>query len=185
MKGTPLYRAWGNMRNRCYNEKHRFYSHYGARGIKVCDEWNGSFKSFYEWAIDNGYQKGLSIDRIDNDGNYEPSNCRWATTQEQNINKRTNVYVEIDGVTKTLSEWATEVGIRQETIYRRYYVGWRGEDLISKTQDRSVFITIDGTTKKLSEWANESGIERSTIMYRFKNGIEGKELLKPTSKGEA
>lgn len=85
---TRLYRIWQAMKTRCYNKRNKFYSCYGDRGIRVCEEWEHDFLSFRTWALENGYSENLSIDRIDVDGNYEPSNCRWADSHTQNINKR-------------------------------------------------------------------------------------------------
>lgn len=86
--GTRLYSIWHDMNTRCYYEKTKCYKYYGGRGITICDEWKNNFVNFYNWAINNGYKDNLSIDRIDVNGNYEPSNCRWATMQEQQLNKR-------------------------------------------------------------------------------------------------
>lgn len=129
---TRIYRIWNGMKCRCYNPNSKWYSGYGGRGITVCDEWRNSFETFYEWAMANGYADHLTIDRIDNNGNYCPKNCRWATAKEQGNNRNDCVFVEINGETKTLTQWATESGVKRGTIYSRYHRGIVGEDLIRK-----------------------------------------------------
>lgn len=92
---TKIYRIFAEMKQRCYNKNNKSYKDYGKRGIVICQEWLDDFMNFYNWAMDNNYREGLSIDRIDNDGNYEPNNCRWADRKTQN-----NTYLSYDGKLK-------------------------------------------------------------------------------------
>ena len=99
----PLHGIWNGMKIRCYDKNRKQYKNYGGRGIEVCDEWKNDFKAFYDWAMANGYQKGLSIDRIDNDGDYCPENCRWADNFTQANNSRQCHYIQYDGRTHMAS----------------------------------------------------------------------------------
>lgn len=108
---TKLRRVLTSMRSRCENPNHVSYKNYGGRGIDVCEEWKTDFMSFYNWAINNGYKDDLQIDRIDNNKNYEPSNCRWATRKENLMNKRTTLIYEYNGQVKTLKDWSEQYGI--------------------------------------------------------------------------
>ena len=110
---SRLYRIYVDIKTRCYTPTHINYHNYGGRGIKVCEEWLGEQGStrFIEWALSNGYSDSLSIDRIDVDGNYSPSNCRWSTIKEQSNNKRTNIRYTYNGETKTIAEWAETWGV--------------------------------------------------------------------------
>lgn len=117
--GTRLHRIWQNMKARCYRKSAREYENYGGRGITVCKEWLHSFQAFYDWAMENGYADNLTIDRIKNDGNYCPENCRWITNKEQQNNRRDNVVYEFNGQSKNLSEWSEELGICYKTLQKR------------------------------------------------------------------
>ena len=131
LSNTRIYNIWIMMVYRCENPKATGFKHYGGRGIKVCDEWK-KFENFYNWCYESGYKENLTLDRIDVNGNYEPSNCRWATIKEQANNMRRNVRVEINGETHTLSEWAEITGINISTLQHRYRKGDREERLIRK-----------------------------------------------------
>lgn len=115
---TRLYKIWGNMCNRCSNPNNPAWSRYGQRGILVCDEWK-SYENFRNWAKTNGYTDSLTIDRIDNNKGYNPDNCRWVDRYAQANNKRNNHIVEYDGYKKTLSEWASYLGIPYKTLHHR------------------------------------------------------------------
>lgn len=119
MAKTRIYNAWSSMKRRCYTTTNHNYSHYGKRGISVCDEWKESFEEFYKWAISNGYDDKLSLDRIDNDGNYCPQNCRWASIKEQNNNRGVSINISYDGKTQNLSEWCKELNLPYSRVYQR------------------------------------------------------------------
>ncbi|MBU5626519.1 hypothetical protein KQI82_06245 [Oscillibacter sp. MSJ-2] len=106
------------------------WNKYGGRGITMCDEWRNSFETFQTWALANGYQDHLSIDRIDVNGNYCPENCRWATVYEQNNNKRTSRYLSYNGETKTIREFADKYGLAYSCLYERLRLGWNVEDAL-------------------------------------------------------
>jgi len=116
-KGTRLYCIWKNMRQRCFNVNNPKYQRWGGRGITICEEWN-TYTNFRDWALSAGYEDKLSIDRIDNNGNYEPGNCRWATDKEQTRNARSNIVYH----GKCLAEWCEELGLDYDSAYRRIAV---------------------------------------------------------------
>lgn len=129
MTGTPTYSVWRSMINRCTNPRVACFGRYGGRGIAVCPEWRHSFETFLD---DMGERPaGLSIERRDNDGDYCKANCRWATLKEQGRNKRSNCMLEVDGVSRPLSEWAELRGIDYFTLRSRIKRGWRTVDLFS------------------------------------------------------
>ena len=131
MSKERIYKEWKDIKERCNNEKNTAYSNYGGRNIKVCDEWM-KFEPFYEWAMSNGYRDNLTIDRIDNDGNYEPDNCRWVNNTVQANNKRTNIFIEYKNERKTIAEWAREKNISYQTLYNRVQnLKWSIEDALN------------------------------------------------------
>lgn len=118
--GTRLYQIWQGMKKRCYNPNDARYYRYGGRGIVVCDEWENNYIAFYNWAMSNGYSDDLTIDRINNDENYTPDNCRWATNKEQCNNRSTNINITIGNSTKTLAEWCEIFNLDYVKIHARY-----------------------------------------------------------------
>lgn len=126
--GDRLHTTWGHMVYRCSNKN---MTNYGGRGISVCEEWRNSYESFRDWALGNGYRDDLTIDRIDNNGNYCPENCRWATNRTQANNTRRNHNLTAFGETKTVTEWSRVYGVKYNTILSRLNKGWSVEAAIS------------------------------------------------------
>lgn len=129
MCGTKGYQVWVDMMARCYRKTCKAFGNYGARGISVCQQWH----DVHSFLADMGEPPdGMEIDRIDNNGNYEPGNCRWVTHQTNCNNRRRTIFVEFQGRSATLTEWAKEIGINRETLYGRIFVhGWHLERAFS------------------------------------------------------
>ena len=136
VKNTRLNNIYHTMLARCYNSEHQRYKEYGAKGVVVCKEWRNSeivmgvkpvskgWLAFKEWALSNGYNDTLTIDRIDNTKGYSPDNCRWVTPKEQANNRTNNRIYTISGRTQTLAQWCTELGKRYDTTFARLKRGW-------------------------------------------------------------
>ena len=127
--GTRLYNIWLDMRKRCTNQNSKNYKRYGARGITVCEEW-AEYEAFESWAIENGYNDSKSIDRIDNNEGYEPTNCRWTDEITQANNRRSNRIHEIDGIKKTSAEWCREYGVKPNTFLNRINRGMTAKEAL-------------------------------------------------------
>lgn len=173
---SRLYSILTGMKTRCYDSNCRSYQHYGKRGIKICDEWlgKGGYENFRKWAIENGYSDNLSIDRIDVNGNYEPANCRWATSAIQSNNTTASRFVTINGTTKTIAEWAKETGIKSGTIrYRIDKMHLSPEEAITRplTPCNKKNIIFNGEQRTLNELSKELNIDRRTLKYRLDHGI--------------
>lgn len=133
MKGRErIYSIFHNMKSRCYLPTFSRYEFYGAKGIKICDEWLKSFNEFYLWAINNGYNDKLEIDRINYNGNYEPANCRWVDKKLQNNNTRKNNYITYNGQTKTVAQWAEIYNLHRCVLNNRIRRGLSFEEAITK-----------------------------------------------------
>ena len=145
-----LRKIWSSMKERCYYTKHVYYKDYGGRGITVCDEWM-EYIPFAKWAFRNGYSETLTIDRIDVNGNYEPSNCRWIPQEEQHSNTRSNRFVEYRGERYTLTQLARKIGMNKTTLKERLNMGWTVEEAVN----RPIRLRTKGYRKSKCE--NEKG----------------------------
>lgn len=121
MSNTRLYNILAGTKSRCYNQNYEAHKNYGTRGIKVCDQWKSDFQAFYEWAMNNGYSDDLTLDRIDNNGDYEPNNCRWVTIDIQADNRRNSHRITYKGKTQTLKQWSNQIGLDYKRLYDRLY----------------------------------------------------------------
>lgn len=176
---------WRAMQSRCYNPKDRDYHRYGGRGITVCDRWrfgDGCKNGFECFLMDVGPRitSKHTLDRIDNDGNYEPGNCRWATRREQAFNRTTNIRVMLNGIERTVTEWADILNIKRGLVYQRILRGWSPDDaLTTPPAQPKDFLTINGVSKTLFEWSQDSGINKRTIQGRVELGWPADEILQP------
>lgn len=186
-----LYVKWGDMHRRCEKPQAANYLNYGGRGIKVCKEW-AEYEPFKEWAISQGYDPNnrnrseQTIDRIDVNGDYEPSNCRLTDTVVQANNTTKNVNIEINGFVHTLQEWSNITGIKYPTLSDRYKRGERGDYLI-----RPVNKNLDWTHPTLYDFKGQkvtmrqlreiSGISTNTLKIRYEKGLRDDDLIKVTN----
>lgn len=134
VKWHRLYALWHGMKNRCYNVNSPEYQRYGAKGIRVCNEWLNDYPAFKKWALSHGYdlnapRGSCTLDRIDFNGNYCPDNCRFIDIAAQNDNKSNVIHIEYNGETHNLKQWAEIMGIKMTTLSWRYHAGYRGEEL--------------------------------------------------------
>ena len=166
---------YNGMRLRCYNENNVNYKYYGGKGVTICDEWLLSFENFFDWAINNGYNENLTIDRIDSEKEYSPDNCKWSTKKEQAYNRSMSVKLTLNGRTMYMTEWAEELGIDKKTLSWRYRNGWSDEEILSNKKD--IILTYNGESKNLLEWSKKTGIKKSTLWDRYNRGWEVKDIL--------
>ena len=168
------------MMDRCYNENSNRYYEYGARGIHICKEWYGKdgIRNFINWSLQNGYSNNLTIDRIDNNKGYSPDNCRWVDTFTQANNTRRNIKITIDGIEKTLTQYAHEYGIKPDLAWKRFKKGITGRDLFlppSKIKIHKEVEVIDENNethifKTQNEVAKFLGVSQS-IVNKYIKGI--------------
>lgn len=166
---NKLYAVWSAMKQRCTNSKNKRWERYGGRGISVCAEWKDSYDNFKVWALSNGYREGLTLDRIDNNKGYEPSNCRWATYHEQNLNTSRSVHIEYKGEVHSPQEWADLYGLKLKAIYTRMERTGVSfiEALLSVGEKRERLITYRGKTQNLRQWSDELGISYTCLINRL------------------
>jgi len=167
---TAEYNAWCGAKARCYNPNDKAYLNYGGRGIKMCKRWRDSFDDFLEDMGKRPSQKH-TIERINNDGDYSPENCRWATRKEQAVNKRNNCFVAFNGETNTISQWSRKFEVTYRVLQKRInQLGWPIEKALTepiKEKRKSCWITFQGKTMRLVDWAKLLNIKHGTLHNRI------------------
>ena len=177
---SRLSHIYNCIKDRCYNSHNSSFKNYGGRGITVCEEWlnkehyKGShnatkgFMAFKEWALANGYQDNLTIDRIDNNKGYSPENCRWVTNKVQSNNRRSNHFITYEGITKTIAEWADYLKVNQATLYQRLCRNNNVDEVFSKKiRPRYKLVEYKGRKQSLNDWCNELGLNYETVIARI------------------
>jgi hypothetical protein len=153
----PLFGIWYGIISRCESNKSTSYKNYGGRGISICEEWRNDFQAFYDWCMENGYKKGLQIDIIDNDGNYEPNNCRWVTRTVNANNKRSNVFIEYNGEVATVAEMCRKYDAKYKYIHAKIREGF----------------TFDGALRQYREYKSKTvrGVNKNHEKYYVRISI--------------
>lgn len=180
---STFYHTWWSMMQRCYNQKHHNYLRYGKRGIRVCEEWHDPNR-FISWA-ESTYPTSKdkhTLDRIDNDKNYTPDNCRWATAKRQSNNRRNTITYTIDGETKSLSEWCEIYEMPHSVVYSRVHtMNWdviRALNTpIKRFEERGMLVEINGEQKSIKEWSEIYSINRSTVYKRISKGMSPEDAI--------
>ena len=172
--GSPLYKRWQTIKDRCYNPKNPAYKNYGGRGITVSERWMESFVNFLEDMGEPPFV-GATVERIDNDSGYSRDNCKWATRHEQMANSRTTRLLTYKGETKCLGEWARGLGIDPKSLHYRLKKGWPFEKALTAPAtpprlSRVRMIAYNGETHCVSDWARKLGIHQATLSERLKRG---------------
>lgn len=183
LENRRIYNCWSGMKSRCFNKNNQDYKDYGGRGITICEEWL-TFDNFCKWSLANGYKDSLTIDRINVNGNYEPTNCRWASIIEQANNKRRNHFIEYKGKKLTIAQWARELNVSPTVIQQRLKRNLPVEKVLCpQIKETKKLITYHNKTLSIRQWSKLTGLKEQTIGRRLKKGWSIEDAL-TTPSGE-
>lgn len=184
LTGTRIYKIWRGMKDRCNNPNDQHYKWWGERGIKVCEEWENSFETFYQWALDNGYKGNLTIERIDVNKGYNPDNCTWISNSKQQENRTNAVRLTLNGETHSFKEWAKITGICESTLrHRKYIYRWSDRKTLTTSVNppNRCEIEYKGKIYNQSMLAKEMNIDPKRVQYYCKK-YTGNELIEKLEK---
>lgn len=178
--GSPVHRVWYHMRSRCLDPEKASFPNYGGRGITICPAWE-DYRNFARWAKESGYEPGLSIERIDVNGNYEPANCRWIPLGEQARNKRKSIFLTAFGETKLAIDWTKDSRclVVERMFYWRINRGWEAERALTEAPETGQLLTAFGETKRVSQWVKDPRcrVTRKSLEHRLKIGWPHEESI--------
>lgn len=193
-----LHGIWNHIKGRCYTSTDRKYPDYGAIGVCMCEEWRTNFKSFYDWAISNGWEPGLQIDKdikaravgVVPGKMYSPEWCSVVTKKENANSKRNNRFITYNGVTKTVPQWAEEIGISNMLLHGRLHKGWSEEDALTIPKGLSkkrggqlgIILEFNGKKQNIATWGRELGYKKGTLWNRYKLGWPVDKILSTSTK---
>ena len=168
MSGTRIYQQWASMLARCRCPSFTTYEHYGGRGVIVCSQW----LSFENFLADMGEPKfsNATLERCDNNGNYTPENCCWATSKQQARNKRNNLVLTLNGRSQCATAWADELGMRSDMIHNRKQYGWSDERALTDPKHQFATLEFQGEWKTILQWAVKFKMQNSTLYRRLLKG---------------
>lgn len=173
-----LYRIWCGMRKRCFGPTHHEYHRYGGRGITICDEWKQSYDAFFDWAIKNGYQDELTIERKNVNGNYAPDNCTWIPKGQQARNRSTSVLVSYKGEVISCAELSRSLGFKDKhTVLERLRAGMTIDEIISTPSRYKRIYCIAGEVGTIEELAKKHGLKRTTLENRVRRGMPEEKIF--------
>lgn len=185
LRSTQIYKVWAGIKDRTNPNNGNCKNNYKKLGIKMCKEWHDSFEAFYEWAINNGYKEEklpngknkYTIDRIDNNGNYEPNNCRWVTNKQQSNNQTRNRLVTYNGKTQTLAQWRDELGFDYGVVELRLLKGWSVERAFTESTDKQMYYEYKGEMLNINQIAEKTGLTRTNVCNRIFRGWDMERLM--------
>lgn len=176
---TRIYYIWCSMKDRCLNKNHKAYQYYGGRGISICKEWENDFMCFYNWAIKNGYTDTLTIERIDVNGNYEPSNCKWITKAEQAHNKQNSIKYNINGECLGLKQISDKFNIQYDVLYDRLFIlNWDINEAITREVKNMPRKKSSSGERHIYKNGNSFRVQINNVYYGLKDSLEDAIILR-------
>lgn len=191
LRNTHLYKIWAGIKDRTNPKNHQCKNNYKKLGIKICPEWSNNFLAFYNWAVANGYKEEklpngvhkYQIDRIDNYGDYKPSNCRWVTVKEQMNNQTTNKIITYKGKSQTLAQWRDELGFNYGLVESRLLSGWDIERAFNESSDKQNYYKYKNKFYTINDICKITGLTKTNVWNRIHRGWDIERIFTQKARG--